>query len=573
MRRRWAWLSLGLALFLSLALMAGLTRPSPRGPADPGPDEPENCTVIMVGRDASTDGSVFATHAADCGVCDWTFHHVPAAEHKPGQTRPVYNIDQIRTWPPSQGGKWAMIKQDPSGLELPQPPHTYGYIHGVFGYMNDQQVAIGESTISNVRRLTNSTPTPKLNVTMLTLLAMERCRTAREAIKLMGTLAEKYGYGRLDGGEMLAVSDAEEVWVFEIFPVGPLWKPGSGKPGAVWAAQRVPDDEVAVCPNESRIGVIDLKKPDYFLASPNHMSCAIEQKLYDPKSCKPFSWKHAYSPSEGSAAQSARRSRLWRFFNIVAPSKNLRTDLPNMDFPFSVKPDKKLSVSDVMAITRDKSQGTPFDPVRGIRGGPFANPNFYRGTRLISAPNVEYTTITQTRGFLPSPVGGIVWLAFGAQDTSCFVPLYAGITDVPASFKVGDHWEFNRDSARWAFDYVDFHAMPVYSHAIEDVKEARAKYEQSVVARIPEVDKAIMARFERSAQEAAGYMTGFCLANAEEVVKAWWKLGDDLLVKYNHLGYYDAAKRVRDRAKPQPVELWQKAVGMLDAFTEPAERR
>ncbi|MBM3296989.1 MAG: hypothetical protein FJY83_05245 [Candidatus Aminicenantes bacterium] len=554
-----------LAFSLALVIVFGF-----RGPEDlpPSQETLENCTVVMVGKDASTDGSVFATHAADCGVCDWTFHYVPPADHEPGSTRVVYNIDQIRTWPPSEGGKWTMIKNDPSGLELPQPARTYGYIHGVFGYMNERQLAIGESTIGNVRKLANPTPAPKFNITMLTLLAMERCATAREAIKLMGSLAEEHGYGRLDGGEMLAVADAKEVWVFEIMPVGPLWKPESGKPGAVWAAQRVPDDEVAVCPNESRIGEIDLSRPDFFMASPNHIDCAVENKLYDPASGKPFSWKRAYSPAEGSAAQNARRSRMWRFHNLVAPSKNLKTDLPNMDFPFSVKPDKKLSVSDVMAITRDKSRGTPFDPVRGIRGGPFANPNFYRGTRLIGVPNVEYTTITQTRGWLPDPVGGIVWLALGAQDTSCYVPLYAGIKDIPHSFKIGDHWEFNRDSARWAFDYVDFHAQPVYSHALLDIQEAQAKHEQAIVARIPEVDKEIMARFARSPLEAAGYMTDFCLANAEDVVRAWWKLGDDLLVKYNHLGYYDASKRTRERNKPRPVELWEKAVRMIDVLTE-----
>ena len=114
----------------------------------------------MVGRDASTDGSVMSTHAADCGVCDFTWRHVPAADHKPGEMRRLYNIDQIRTWPPAEGGKWAMVLKDPTAVEIPQPAHTYGYHHSVFGYMNDQQLAIAESTIGNVRKLDNPTPTP-----------------------------------------------------------------------------------------------------------------------------------------------------------------------------------------------------------------------------------------------------------------------------------------------------------------------------------------------------------------------------------------------------------------------------
>jgi dipeptidase len=221
-----------------------------------------------------------------------------------------------------------------------------------------------------------------------------------------------------------------------------------------------------------------------------------------------------------------------------------------------------------MAITRDKSQGTVFDPVRGIRGGPFANPNIYKGTRLISIPGAEYTTITQTRSWLPSHVGGIVWLAWGAQDTSCYIPLYAGITSLPPSFSVGDHWEFNRDSARWAFDYVDFHTQAVYAEAIRDVQEAQARYEQAAISRLPEVDREAAYLFKKSPVEAAAFLTGFCLANAQEVVKAWWKLGDDLLVKYNHLGYYDAAQRKRERGKPQAIPLWEKAARMMDVRAE-----
>ncbi len=533
--------------------------------------EADNCTVVMVGKLASTDGSIFTTHTCDCGTCDWTFRVVAPADHKPGEMRKIYHIDQLKAFPPSEGLKWDVVLKDSTGLEIPQPPHTNGYIHGMFGYMNDQQVAIGESTLGNVPKLSNPTPTVNFDITMLTLLAMERAKTAREAIKLMGGLAEKYGYGYTDRGEMLAVADSQEVWLFEIMPVGPLWKSGSGKPGAVWAAQRVPDDQVAVCPNESRIGAIDLSQPDTFMASAHYQSLAVDQKLYDPKCGQPFSWKKAYNPAEGSAATNGRRARLWRFHSLVAPSLGLKPDLANMDFPFSVKPDKKLSVSDIMAITRDKSQGTAFDPVRGIRGGPFANPNIYKGTRLISVPNAEYTTITQTRNGLPAAVGGIVWLAFGAQDTSCYVPLYAGITDVPTSFKVGDHFEFNRDSARWAFDYVDFHTQPVYSEAIKDVQALQAKYEQSMVARIPEIDREALARLAKSPQEAAGYLTGICLANAEEVVKAWWKLGDDLLVKYNHMATYEADKRTRERGKPQPVPLWDKAFRMMDVFIEQGE--
>jgi len=562
-----------LAAALVLLFAGGLRVDRPLAAAAPGLDpDPaaEACTVIMVGKDASTDGSVMSTHAADCGVCDFTWRHVPAADHKPGEKRRLYNIDQIRTWPPSEGGKWAAVLKDPTAVEIPQPAHTYAYHHSIFGYMNDQQLAIGESTIGNVRKIGNPTPTPATNISQLTLLAMERCRTAREAIKFMGGLAEQYGYGYHDGGEMLAVSDPSELWVFEIMPVGPLWTPTSGNPGAVWAAQRVPDDQVAVCTNESIIGELDLKNPDFFMASGNVESYAVEAGLYDPRSGKPFSFKKAYSPTEGGAASTGgRRQRTWRFYDLVAPSRQFKPETPNMDLPFSVKPDRKLSPRDVMALTRDKSQGTVFDPVSGLRGGPFKNPNYYKGTRLISVANVEYTTLTQCRSWLPAPVGGIVWVALGAQDTSCYIPLYAGSTDVPASFTIGDHFVLDRKSARWAFDYVDFHAQVAYNAAIEDVKAAQKTWEDGALDRIAEIDTKAAELFKRNPKEAVKYVTGFTLNNAQNVVDAWWKLGDDLWVKYNHLALYDAKTRRGGRIPTAGPEWWNKAVRAFDVLGEP----
>jgi len=526
----------------------------------------EACTVIMVGRLASTDGSVMTTHTCDCGTCDWTFRRIPARDHKAGEMRKINHIGQFDSTAPELGLKWDRVPLDGyAGLDLPEPAHTYGYIHGDFGYMNDMQVSIGESTLGTRAKLENQTPTPKFDITMLTLIAMERSATAREAIKLMGELSEKYGYGFTDSGEMLAVADPKEVWVFEIMPAGPLWTPQSGKPGCVWAAQRVPDDHVSVCPNESRIGEIDLANKDFFIASPNVVSLAVEQKLYDPKSGKPFSFKRAYSPNEVSAASSnGNRVRLWRFFNLVAPSLNLGPETPNMDLPFSAKPEKKLSVADVMAMTRDHCEGTVFDPARGLQGGPFGNPNFlpygfkldgktYNTSRIISVNRAEYVTVTQARSWLPNPIGGIVWLAFGHQDISCFMPLYAGMTEIPRSFQIGDHWEFNRESARWAFDYADFHAQLVYSEAIKDVRAAQARFETSAVERTPIIDKNALDLFQKDPAAAGKYLNDYCLSNAQAVIDAWWKLGDDLLVKFNKLWIYDTKTRKRS---PLPFPDW-----------------
>ena len=542
----------------------------------------DGCTVIIVGKDASTDGSVMTTHTCDCGLCDWTFRYIPAAQHDEDTMRKIYHINQFQTWPPKEGLKWEIIKKEFTGLEIPQPKKTHGYLHGAFGYMNDVQVAIGESTIGTREKMENPTPAAKFDITMLTLLAMEQAGTAREAVKIMGEMGEKHGYGFTDTGEMLALSDPNEVWVFEIMPVGPLWSPKSGKPGAVWCAQRVPDDHVSVCPNESRIGEIDLDNPDYFMASSNVISYAVEKGYYDPDGGKPFNWKRAYSPSKTSAAASkGSRARLWRFMDLMAPSRNFKPETPNMDLPFTVKPDKKLSVHDVMVMTRDKFQGTPYYTARGLQGGPWENPNRlpygfqlegekYNTSRMIGVNRAEYVTVTQCRDWLPDPVGGLVWLCFGAQDTSCYMPFYAGCTAIPGSFEIGDHWTFDRGSARWAFDYVDFHTQVAYSLAIEDVGAAQDRWEKSAVERTPIIDTFAAELYKKDPKMMEDFLTDYCNNNANRVVDAWWKLGDDLLVRFNKLWDYDVKTRKRNALKYP--DWWLKLLVEYNKLTPEAKK-
>jgi len=249
---------------------------------------------------------------------------------------------------------------------------------------------------------------------------------------------------------------------------------------------------------------------------------------------------------------------------LVAPSLKLDPDTLNMDLPFSVKPDKKLSVYDVMKMTRYKFEGTPFDPSKGLQGGPFGNPNFlpygfeydgkkFHTPRVIGVNRAEYVTVTQVRSWLPDPIGGIVWLAFGAQDTACFMPLYNGITKIPRSFEIGDHFVFNRESARWASDYVDFHTQVLYSLAIQDVRKAQEKWEGDAVSRTSIIDEAALKLYKKDPKKAIEFLTDYSINNANNVIDAWWKLGDELLVKYNKLWIYDAQERKR---KPLKFPDW-----------------
>ncbi len=526
----------------------------------------DKCTVVIAGKLATTDGSVLSTHTCDSGLSDWTWRYVAPADHESGAVRKIHHFDQFRTTPSSKGLNWDNLDDIYTGFDIPEISHTYGYLHGMFGYMNDNQVAIGESTIGNRDELSNNTPTPKFDITMLTLIAMERARTAREAIQIMGDLCIEHGYGYVDGGEMLSVSDPNEIWIFEVMPVGPLWTPETGQPGAIWCAQRVPDDHVSVCPNESRIGEIDLNNKDYFMASDNVISYAVDNGFFDDEGSEPFNWKRVYSPmTESATSSNGSRGRLWRFFDLVAPSKNFSPDTPNMDFPFSVKPDKKMSMSSVVEILRDKFEDTPFYTARGLQGGPYENPNrlpygftvdgeTYNTPRCISVNRPEYIAITQCRDWLPNPIGGLVWIAFGAMDTDCFMPFYQGVNRIPRSFEIGDHWEFDRKSARWAFDYVDFHTQVVYSNAIQDVRKAQEKWEAPAFERVPDIDAQVLKIYKESPEKATEFMNDYCNNNANLVIDAWWKLGDDLLVKYNHLWIYSVMER--NRKQIEYPEWW-----------------
>ncbi len=295
------------------------------------------------------------------------------------------------------------------------------------------------------------------------------------------------------------------------------------------------------------------------MASPNVVSLAVSMGFYDPKSGKPFNWKRAYNPEPASAASSnGARVRLWRFLDLVAPSQKFSPETPNMDLPFSVKPDRKLSAYDVMQMTRDKTEGTPWWPARGIQGGPFQNPNYlpygfdldgkkYDTPRVIGVNRAEYVTVTQSRGWLPDPVGGIVWLAWGAQDTSCFMPLYAGITEIPRSFEIGDHWEFNRRVGPLG---VRLRRLPYPGRLFQGHRGRPGRPgrlgEAGRRAGRRSIDAFALDLYKKDPADARKFLTDYCLGNAQRVIDAWWKLGDDLLVKYNHLWIYDAKTRKRN---------------------------
>ena len=507
---------------------------------------PKTCTALGVGKNATIDGSTICTQSADCGFCDFTIHYVPAADHEPGTTVPV------RRWTQPTNGY--QNKPGPIICEIPQVEHTYGYFRAIFGVMNEHGLAMGESTIFSRMELWPTVDSEAaFRITELSMIAMGGCTTAREAIKLMGSLAEEHGFHGTWAGESLMIADGDEVWLFEIHPSDPRWLKDSGKSGAVWCAQRVPDDGFVVVPNESVIGEIDLNNTGHFMASEDVFDVAIENGWWDPNSGEPFRWDVAYSDKKATGL------RKWRALSMVAPSLDLKPYAE--EYPFSVKPDKKLSLQDVREIHGDHLEGTEFDQTKGLPAGPWGCPNWprpnpqvpsYRPKQSIAMMASEYVVINQVRGWLPDPIAGVAWWGVDDGDTTCYVPLYCGITELPKAYTVGNHHEFDPNSAFWVFNLVGNIAQLRYCDMIKEINQAQNRIEGVEIAMQEFVDARALELYTQDPALARQFLTTYCVTNANWVVDQWWFLLSDLLDKYDDGGSWNPWS-------PTP-EWWCKAV-------------
>jgi dipeptidase len=516
------------------------------------------CTILGVTPGSSADGSAMTTHTDDSGTDTFHVNMVPAADHEPGSMRPVLQHTDY--------GPYAHLRSPiASPGEIPQVEHTYAYTNASYSFQNEMQVGMGESTVSGRREMRNADGW--FDIVELQRIALERASTAREAIQVMGTLAEEYGY--YIGGECIAVIDPDETWFFEIYGPGPLWKPGSERPGCVWAAQRIPDGEISVCANRSRIGEIDLDDTDNFMASPNIFSLAEEMGFWDKDSGEPFKVYETYGYKDYST-YNARRE--WRVLDLVAPSLELD---PWMErYPFSVKPDEKVTPQDIMAINRDHYEGTEFDLTKGLAAGPFGTPNRYptpssqnpEGSagweRAISLFRTNFSTVVVARKDMPSWVGGLTWFAYDAPHSSCYFPIYCGITELPESFtkgmRGGSYDVFSRESAWWAFNFVSNWADLKYSYMIEDIKAVRDPLEEEFFAVQPAIEKTALDLYEQDPEIARNFLTTYSNSCATRVVDAYWKLASQLVGRYaDGYVYGDDEYKVDSVGYPQE---WNDAV-------------
>ena len=498
-----------------------------------------SCTNFIAGKEATVDGSVMVTY-----TCDGEFHPhlgiIPAADHEPGA------MQEIKHWDGTVQG------------QIPYPAHTYQVIN----LMNDHQVVIAETTTVGRDELVN--PQGMLHYWQLMRLTLQRASTAREAVEVMGRLVGEYGYR--SSGESFAIGDPDEAWIVEM--VGP----GPGGQGAHWVAQRVPDDCVSAFANMGRMGEIPWNDKKNCLHSEGIAEFAHSHGWYDPAD-GPFNWRLAFFPHAPDRMRYTA-ARVWSLFRRCAPSREWPADYHRGDpeaapYPLWIKPDRKLTTADVFGLMRDHFEGTDYDMTRGVDAGPYGHPyrwrpmNFtvdgqnYTWERPISTQQTGFSMVTQSRNWLPDPVGGLTW--YGVDDSwfTCYVPLYCGIDRVPESFATGSMDRFSWDSAWWVFNFVSNFAGLKYSHMNADIQAVQNELEGHLLDLQPAVEKTAAALAKDDPELMTAYLTDYSVQHAEDVVRKWKALGEHLITRYNDGYVKDADGRVQEKGYP---ESWLRAV-------------
>lgn len=439
--------------FLILPLLGAIMAVSPA--------EADACTNLIAGKKATTDGSVMVTYAADSHNLYGMLNHTPAAKHPKGAKRKVIEWDTNK----------------PLG-EIPQPAETYN----VVGNINEHQLAIGESTWGGHKELEDTTGQSIIDYGSLIQIALERCKTAREAIDLMGDLVNEYGYA--SSGESFSIADKDEVWVMEMIGKG-------AEKGAVWIAVRIPDEAISGHANEPRIRKVNMKDKDNVKFSKDVISFARKRGYFNGKD-EDFSFADAYDNHPADTRRGCD-ARVWSYFRRFAPDMDKYYDWcigkSDEPFPLYVIPDKKVSLKDMEWSMRDHFEGTPLDMTQDVGAGPFHSPyrwrpmdfevdgKMYCNERAIATQQTGWSFVSQCRDWLPDPVGGVIWFGTDDTNTSVYMPFYCGMTEVPEELAHGDINNFSPKSNFWMTNAVANQAYNRYDQMIPDIRKVQNRLE------------------------------------------------------------------------------------------------
>lgn len=493
------------------------------------------CTNFIVGKKASADGSVIVSYAADSYGLFGYLCHYPAAEHPDGAVRDIYEWDT---------GKYLG--------RIKEAKRTYN----VIGNINEFQVTIGETTFGGRPELVDTTGV--MDYGSLIYVALQRSRSAKEAIKVMTGLVKEYGY--CSGGESFSIADPDEAWILEMIGKGP------GVKGAVWVAVRIPDDCIAAHANQSRIHRFDMDDKDNCLYSPDVISFAREKGYFSGMN-EEFSFADAYCPLDFSGLR-ACEARVWSFYNMFSKTTG-KAWLPHIQgkskepLPLYVKPDRKVSVRDIQHAMRDHYEGTPLDITQDMGAGCFHSPyrlspltfkvdgQEYFNERPVSTQQSGFVFVSQMRANMPDVVGGVLWFGLDDANMTVFTPVYCQTDKVPYPYAQGngDCVTFSWDSGFWIYNWVAGVIRPRYSMMVDDMRAVQNGLEDTFADAQKGIESTALELYGQDPQKARSFLTEYTSMAAQTAVSSWKKLGEFLIVRYND----GVVKRMKDGQLQRPA--------------------
>ena len=480
------------------------------------------CTNFIVGKKASADGSVICSYNADdyglfIGLC-----HYPAGKHEKGSVRKIYDWDT-----------------NVYHGQIPEAEVTYN----VIGNINEYQVSIGETTFGGREELVDTTGI--LDYGSLIYIALQRSKTAREAIKVMTTLTDKYGY--CSGGETFTICDPNEAWIMEMIGKGP------GRKGTVWVAVRIPDDAICAHANQSRIRTFNQKDKKNVMFSKDCITFAREKGWFSGKDAD-FSFCEAYAYPDFSGRRFCE-ARVWSFFNHF--STDMERYLPYAEgkvkdaepMPLWIKPNRKVSVQDIQECMRDHYEGTPFsldkDPGQGVWNMPYrptpltykVDGKEYFNERPTSTQQTAFSYVAQLRSWLPRQIGGVLWFGNDDGNMVAYTPVYCGNTSQPECYntKDADAVTFSMKNAFWVCNWVSNMVYQRYSLMFGSLKSVRDSLETSYFSAQAEIERKAMVLYDENPSLAIDFLTDYSIDKAQQMIDRWRQLGTYLIVKYNDM--------------------------------------
>ena len=485
--------------------------------------EAEACSNFIVGKKASVDGSVMCSYSADdYGMFQYLCHY-PAAKHAKGEMRKIFDWDSNKYYG-----------------EIPEAAETYN----VIGNINEWQVTIGETTYGGREEMVDSTGI--MDYGSLIYVALQRSKSAREAIKVMTTLANTYGYN--SGGETFTICDPNEAWIME------MMGKGAGSKGAVWVALRIPDDAICAHANQSRIGKFNMKDKKNVMYAKDVVSFARSKGWFKGKDAD-FSWKMAYAKPDFSGRRfcDARAWAMLNHFYDMSPYLDwaLGKNPDAQDMPLWVVPNKKVSVKDVENVMRDHYEGTPLSVADGsdIGGGIWEMP--YRPTPLmykvdgkqyfnerpVSTQQTGFVFVSQMRSWLPREIGGVFWFANDDANMAAFTPVYCSMTERPECYNTpgADALHFSKKNAYWVCNMTSNMVYPRYSLMFPTLKEVRDSLDNSYIAAQAGVEKKAQELYAQNPQAAVKYLNDYSVEKAQQMLARWNQLFEFMVVKYNDM--------------------------------------